>query len=254
MENKKILMSILLASIVMLSGCAVKEYFESFVVTPEDEANFSLLSEKDDYVNDTGRVLGELIEDGERLKITVEEDDTVVLMPEGEDADMDEIMYTFTSPLDEEGAWKTNYGDAGKYIVTVTASDGELATSKEVLIEVLRKNVPPVITGIPDDLVIDEGDVIKVMPNVTDPNGDAYFDMDTDDWFFPLSEEYTQMAYDIIKESLTEGVTVFEALKNGDPHQKVDLAFIAEGYAKSEEKKFRRPIPAWCSDLAVYGR
>jgi hypothetical protein len=57
-----------------------------------------------------------------------------------------------------------------------------------------------------------------------------------------FSQVIDPSSVDIIKESLTEGVTVFEALNNGDPHQKVDLAFIAEGYAKSEEKKFRRDL------------
>lgn len=172
MENKKFIIGILLASIIMLSGCAVKDYFKRYVVTPGEEANFSLLSEEEKYAEVTEEEL--LLEGEPQVKITVEENDTIILKPEGEDADLDAIEYTFTKPLNEDGIWKTNFGDAGKYIVTVTASDSQLTTSKEVLVEVLRKNVPPVIVGIPDDITIDEGDVIKVNPNVTDPNGDEF--------------------------------------------------------------------------------
>jgi len=196
MKNKKFLICVLLVSILILSGCAVKDYLQRYIVT-EQPANYTLLSEKEEYVdelNETEELLNETeeleasVEDMDetieeeptrfdkrpQIRITVEENDSIILKPEAEDADLDPIIYTFTNPLNEEGAWKTNFGDAGKYIVTVTASDGELTTSKEVLIEVLRKNVPPVIEGIPDSIAIDEGDTIKMTPNVTDPNGDDF--------------------------------------------------------------------------------
>lgn len=41
----------------------------------------------------------------------------------------------------------------------------------------------------------------------------------------------------ISRESLAGGVKVFQVLKSGDPHEKVDIAFIAEGYTAAEEKK-----------------
>lgn len=53
-------------------------------------------------------------------------------------------------------------------------------------------------------------------------------------------------AIEINKESLTAGVKVFELLKNGDPHRKVDLAFIAEGYTKTEAEKLKKHL-----DIAV---
>lgn len=185
MKNKKFVMAILLASILILSGCAVKDYLKRYVV--KEGENYSLLSEKEKYLTETEEALTEIedmaeelteegitLEEEPQVKITVEENDTIVLKPAAEDADLDTIVYTFTKPLDEDGVWKTNFGEAGKYIVTVTASDGQLTTSKEVLINVLRKNVPPVISGIPGEVTIDEGDIIKVNPNVTDPNGDEF--------------------------------------------------------------------------------
>ena len=42
------------------------------------------------------------------------------------DPDGGEITYTFSAPLDESGRWQTEIGDAGTYIITITASDGRL--------------------------------------------------------------------------------------------------------------------------------
>lgn len=46
----------------------------------------------------------------------------------------------------------------------------------------------------------------------------------------------------IHKEPLIEGITVFEILKNGPSHGKVDLAILAEGYTKAEENKFKTDL------------
>jgi hypothetical protein len=46
----------------------------------------------------------------------------------------------------------------------------------------------------------------------------------------------------INRELLREGVKVFEILKSGDPHEKVDVAFIAEGYPAAEEKKLEADL------------
>ncbi|NIM90912.1 MAG: peptidase M64 [Candidatus Aminicenantes bacterium] len=46
----------------------------------------------------------------------------------------------------------------------------------------------------------------------------------------------------VIKEKLEEGVRVFEMVKHGHPHQKVDIAFIAEGYTKQEEAKVKADL------------
>lgn len=46
----------------------------------------------------------------------------------------------------------------------------------------------------------------------------------------------------IIKEKPQDGVKVYEALKNGDPHNKVDLVWIAEGYTESEYTKFKGDV------------
>jgi len=46
----------------------------------------------------------------------------------------------------------------------------------------------------------------------------------------------------IIKESLKSGVRVFELVKSGAPHLKVDVAVIAEGYTAGEIEKFEKDL------------
>jgi hypothetical protein len=57
-----------------------------------------------------------------------------------------------------------------------------------------------------------------------------------------FEQEIDPAAIDIYKEPLIEGVTVFEILKNGPSHRKVDLAILAEGYTKAEEEKFKTDL------------
>ncbi len=57
-----------------------------------------------------------------------------------------------------------------------------------------------------------------------------------------FTQEINPASMGIIKEPLDEGVTVFELWKGGDPHVKVDLAFIAEGYTRDEEAKLKSDL------------
>jgi len=52
-----------------------------------------------------------------------------------------------------------------------------------------------------------------------------------------FSQEIDPSSVSIIKENLDKNVKVFEILKSGSPHKKVDIAFIAEGYTSEEEEK-----------------
>lgn len=59
----------------------------------------------------------------------------------------------------------------------------------------------------------------------------------------PIFEQVIDPTFiEIHKEPLIEGVTVFEILKNGPSHRKVDLAILAEGYTKAEEEKFKTDL------------
>jgi hypothetical protein len=53
-----------------------------------------------------------------------------------------------------------------------------------------------------------------------------------------FSQEIDPHSLDIIMGGWIKGVKVFEAVKNGDPASKVDMAIIGEGYTAIEEAKF----------------
>ncbi len=49
-------------------------------------------------------------------------------------------------------------------------------------------------------------------------------------------------AFTVIEEPPPAGIIVVEALRSGDPHAKVDLAILGEGYTAAEEPKFRHDL------------
>jgi hypothetical protein len=57
-----------------------------------------------------------------------------------------------------------------------------------------------------------------------------------------FSQEIDPASSSIIKESLSSDVKVFDLLINGDPHLKVDVAFVAEGYTAAEEAKLKADL------------
>ncbi len=104
--------------------------------------------------------------------IEVDESDLVDLTAIITDPDEDEVTYYFSEPLTEEGIWQTNYGDAGEYDVTLTATDSYFTVEQLVLLVVNRVNVAPVMESF-QSLFFAEGDEIIFEPQITDPNGDA---------------------------------------------------------------------------------
>lgn len=145
----------------------VTELNEVVEDTEEDvEEEVTEIAEEEEVEED---VEEEVPEDA--IEITVKEGEKVRLKPVADDPDKDTIYYTFSEPVNEEGEWQTNYGDAGTYMISVVASDGKLKTTKNVKLVVERVNVAPVIQDI-QDVIVNEGDTLTLSPQVSDPNGD----------------------------------------------------------------------------------
>jgi len=107
--------------------------------------------------------------------ITVNETRLVSLKPVARDEDKDILSYSFTKPLDQDGKWQTDYGDAGQYKITITVSDGQSSTSEDVLLVVKKKNLPPEIDSFTPEnlqLEIDEGQEISFNIKASDLNKD----------------------------------------------------------------------------------
>jgi len=106
--------------------------------------------------------------------LTYTEGDLVELSPEAIDPDGDTVTYRFGEPLNSQGRWQTAIGDEGNYLVTISASDGELTTDSNLLLIIERANRAPVIDCV-DQAVLAEGERFYV------GNYCEYYDEDEED-------------------------------------------------------------------------
>lgn len=144
---------------VLLEGNVSEEEIEEIPIeigeiTPEEEAEEEMMIPEEGIV------------------IEATEGDIVKLKPEAVDPDGDVIYYSFTEPFNENGRWQTEEGDAGQYLVTITASDGKDETSQDVLIIIHKANKAPVIEC-PEEVIVKEGETIRLDCNVYDPEGES---------------------------------------------------------------------------------
>ncbi|MBI4152380.1 hypothetical protein HY495_01605 [Candidatus Woesearchaeota archaeon] len=103
--------------------------------------------------------------------LRVTETDLVRLQIEGHDADDDQLTYTYSPPLNQQGEWQTTYGDAGEYNLRIAASDGKVETTEFVKLIVDQKNRPPRLRQ--EKITVSEGEMISLKNNVEDLEGDA---------------------------------------------------------------------------------
>ena len=104
-------------------------------------------------------------------EITAMETEIITISPEAIDPDGDEVTVTFSEPFDENGVWKTEIGDAGRFAASVVANDGKSTVKKVVSLIITQKNTPPVFKEI-KDIKVEEGDTIELPIDVTDREGD----------------------------------------------------------------------------------
>ena len=112
--------------------------------------------------------------EGAKVLIT-KETDLISLKPKVNDPDKDNIVFTYSTPVDAEGKWQTKYGDAGEYTITLTASDGQASTTRNVLIIVNKKEEAPTIDdALPKETALDvkESSKIEFSIKVSDLNKD----------------------------------------------------------------------------------
>ena len=110
--------------------------------------------------------------------ITAKETDLVTLKLKAVDPDGLPLKYTYGKPFNDQGLWQTKDGDAGKYLVRVTASDGFSTTNADVLVIINPRNKPPVI-DCPDKVTVKEGETVNL--------DCTFFDKEND----PITTEYS---------------------------------------------------------------
>lgn len=155
------------------TAAAVGENKAEEIVAESEEWSDDVSEEVEQEVvlPDLGEENEEIIVEEDLDTIAVKENELVRLKVKVTDPDKDVVTYTYSNPLSKDGEWQTNYGDAGEYIVTITASDGRLTTEKRVKLVVERVNVAPVIES-QHDLSVREGETVAFEPKVSDPNKD----------------------------------------------------------------------------------
>ena len=103
--------------------------------------------------------------------LTVTEGDLVKLNLKATDPDGDELIYTFTAPLNSEGKWQTRMGDSGVFYPEITVSDGKTSIVKKIKLVVEPKNNKPVLQFIAN-VDVNEGETVTLNPKASDADGD----------------------------------------------------------------------------------
>lgn len=103
-------------------------------------------------------------------EIDVEESETVELDCNIFDVDGDVVLVAYDGWMKAETK-DTDFGDAGTYTVIVKAKDQEGESTKEITINVLKKNRAPVIESL-DDITVMETETIELSAIASDPDGD----------------------------------------------------------------------------------
>ena len=179
--KKGVLFALVVISLFLVSACDV--YNTLFVKQQGVQGEAVKVPEGNISIETSAQMDNSKQEESEQKKeksqdanvIIVEETELVSLVPKAEDADKDALTFTFTSPLNDNGEWQTTYGDAGEYTVTVTASDGKLTTSRDVLVIVNKKEEAPVFDSFsPQDasLSVKETDKVDFDTKASDLNKD----------------------------------------------------------------------------------
>lgn len=166
-----------------------EEAEETEIFVPVDEIKIEEDTSEEEVVEEEAKV------------IIAQETDKISLGIDAEDPDEDELLLKYSSPLDEMGEWQTTYGDEGEYTVTVTASDGTLSDSMDVLIIVNKKEEAPEIDEFsPESLTldVDENSKLEFSSSASDKNDDELsyaWKLDGDDVGTKKSFNY-KMGYD----------------------------------------------------------
>ncbi len=108
--------------------------------------------------------------------LTFYEQDEIDLTEYVIDPDNDVLIYSFSEPFSEDGTWTPGFDDAGRYVIEVEATDGDLSISRlmEVVIEETNQ-APEIDDSFSDEfeLTIAEGETMEFWVDATDGDGDS---------------------------------------------------------------------------------
>jgi len=167
--------------------------------------------------------------------VSVKEGETAKIRVDAQDPDGDALSILFDAPFDKDGAWQTRKGDAGTYDVDVSISDGDETVVKTVRVVVAALNHPPVLK-IAKVIEVDEGQTIRLEPEVSDIDGDTI--KVTYTGYMTTSQKITNYddagTYSVTvtasdgKESVSQEVTIIVNDVNRPPQFITDQMFVID--------------------------
>ncbi len=145
-----------------------------------DAGNYTVVVRAREPGQETTKKINIIVEKKNRAPIIdliptqhVTETETFTLKPNATDPDVgDNVVLSYSTPLNAEGSWTPTYGDRGNYTVTVTASDGKLNSTETFTLVVDKKYRAPVLKPI-DSISVMEGDAVKIPVQAYDPDGET---------------------------------------------------------------------------------
>ena len=143
-------------------------YVNQTLVTPNDTQQPEQIKgagSAEDIKNVTHTITGT---EGDLIKLAV-----TAVSPDGVP-----ITYFYTAPFNNNGLWQTQDGDAGKYLVTVTATDGKLNTSADLLV-IVKPSIKAPVIDCPENVYVKEGETVDLHC--------SFFDKQN----YPIVSEYT---------------------------------------------------------------
>jgi len=185
---KKIVLLISVVLLLALSACSLQQYLpdnnQSPVIVLNDtfaftngtvaDDNQSIIAENMSSENTSSENKSQELSDDANIfsTVTVTEGEIASLaFLSAKDPDGDSVEYAYSKPFTSQGLWQTNDGDEGKYLVTVTASDGLLSTTENIQVIVLPSNKGPVI-DCPTEISVKEGELVDLGCTIYDREGD----------------------------------------------------------------------------------
>ncbi|MEM4637466.1 MAG: hypothetical protein QXK76_00390 [Candidatus Woesearchaeota archaeon] len=156
------------AIVMLLTACQPKQN-----TIPNITLEGAMITTENITINQTPQTSANASEEYSDVKyvITGTEGDLIKLELKATDPDGDKITYTYGRPFNDNGLWQTKDGDAGKYLIKVTASDGKSEASTDVLVVIKPSNKPPIIDCI-DDIRVKEGETVELKCNFFDKEND----------------------------------------------------------------------------------